>query len=463
MAELLLTILPPWGRPTLPIGLGYLSQFLDEHGWDHEVLDLNLQIYHRLGEEHHGLWRPQRGAEWVHPDKLPRLLEQLEPQVAFAVDQLAASSAPLIGFSINQSNAGISTEVARRLKERDPERIIIFGGLGIYIHGERRCIPDGVVDLFVMGEGEVTLLRILERRRDGLPIRGTTGTLDRPGADAWVPRPPVVLRAHPWPRYGRFDVKRYPAGGQPFPLGLSRGCVCRCSFCGDYPFWGRYRCRRGQDLLDEIRHHVQHYGVRTFEFNDLAINGDPHELEVMCEGIVAEKLDIEWSSYAYVSPMPEDLVRKIRDSGCVMLRFGMESASDSVLKRMRKPHRSQRAAELLAQLTQAGIHCNIGLMVGFPFETDEELDETIAWLDKNQASVHEVDSLSVFYIKPLSHVDQHPDRYGITFPSNPAARWNRWMGSDGSTYEARVARAHRLLNAIKKTSIKIQDCNIFGL
>ncbi len=159
----------------------------------------------------------------------------------------------------------------------------------------------------------------------------------------------------------------------------------------------------------------------------------------------------------------DELAQKLRRSGCHMLRFGMESASDSVLKRMRKPHRAAVASEVLATLTAAGIHCNIGLMAGFPRETEEEVAETIAFLEANQQHIHEVDSLSVFYVKPLSYVDRHPDRFGIVFPEDHAVRWNHWEGDDGSTYERRVKTAGRLMKAIDQTSIRFQRCNIIGM
>ncbi len=458
-----LTIMPPWGRPTVPIGLAHLSQFLTDHGHEHRVDDFNLEIYLRVQDELGHMWQPQYGDDWVHPGKVEKTLEQLQPHLEWAADRLASADAELTGFSINQSNARVSIEVARLLRQRSPARIIVFGGLGVYIAGERRSIPDGIVDHYVIGEGELTLLRLAEKLRDGEPLDGTTGTINDAGGADLVPRPMVDLHQHPWPSYENFDLPRYPGGGMPLPLGLSRGCVCRCSFCGDYPFWGKFRSRTGDQLAAEIQHHVERHGVEHFEFNDLAINGDVGALERMCDLIIERGLEVTWSSYAYIDRMSDELARKLKQAGCVMLRFGMESASDSVLKRMRKPHRAERAAATLATLTAAGIHCNIGLMAGFPRETDQEIAETIAFLEANQGSIHEVDSLSVFYIKPLSYVDLHPEKFGVTFPEDHAVRWNHWLGDDGSTFERRVQTAKRLMEAIKQTDIRFQRCNIIGM
>lgn len=458
---LLLTILPPWGKPTVPIGLGYLSQQLTEAHIEHEVADLNLEIYGAVDDELKELWRPQAGEAWADEARFAALLERLTPQVEQAVERLAVVDAELVGFSVNQSNALLSTEVARQLRTRCPERTIVFGGLGVYVYGERRRIPPEVVDLFVMGEGEATLLEIARRVQRGQDLSGIAGTVSAPKQKTFEPRAPLDLSRQRWPTYDRFMVKRYPGGGAPLPIALGRGCVCRCSFCGDYPFWGRYRSRSGRSVVDEMEHHLHHYGIRVFEFNDLAINGDLRALEALADRILQRRLDVAWSSYAYIRELPNGLANKLRRAGCTTLRFGMESASDPVLERMRKPHRAARAARLFDQLAAAGIRVNIGLMVGFPDETDAELEQTAAFLRENQGNIDEVDSLSVFYIKPLSEVEQHPERFGVRFPQGPT-QWKQWEGRDGSTLTQRTERARVLIKVIERTSIKFQRCNIFG-
>jgi len=461
--RVVLTILPPWGRPTINIGLGYISEYLLARGVDHQVMDFNAEIYNRLSGELADLWLPQRGEAWVVHERFSETMARIGPHVEWAARTLAESDAEVLGFSTNQSNLRVSVEVAKMVRRMAPDKRMVFGGLGVYLIGERLLVPENLVDIFVIGEGERTFLRLLEKMDAGEPWQGTAGTIVEPWRLEYEPRAHVDLRRHPWPRYGRFQVDRYPNGAQPFPISLGRGCVCRCTFCGDYPFWGKYRSRSGAEVVEEIVHHVEKYGIREFEFNDLAINGDIQALEEMCDGIIERGLDIHWSSYAYIAPISDELTRKLRRSGCVMLRFGMESASNSVLRRMRKPHRAEIAAEVLARLDAAGIKCNIGLMAGFPQETDAEIDETIAFLEANQAHINEVDSLSIFYIKPLSYIERHPEKFGILFPEDHHVRWNRWTGQDGSTYEKRRARAFRLIEALEGTSIRFQRCNIFGL
>jgi len=175
--------------------------------------------------------------------------------------------------------------------------------------------------------------------------------------------------------------------------------------------------------------------------------------------------EIKWTSFCYIKEMPEPLISKMKAAGCDMLRFGLESASNEQLERMRKPHRVEAATKLFPLMHKHGIKVNCGLMVGFPGETDEDVDKTIDYITRMQEYIYEVDSLSMFFIKPLSAIDMDPQAIGITYPPDvdQTQLWNHWIGPDGSTYEKRLERCMRLAEAIEKTSILFQRSNLMGL
>lgn len=453
-----LTILPPWGYPTPPIGLGYLSEYLTRHGVEHGVIDLNLRMFQTLGQTRPELWSHHSDA-WLEPVAFARTLSEIEAYVEDCVDLLSGSGSDLVGFSVTLANRRLSVEVARRLRERVPDTTIVFGGLGVYIEGERRLIPENVVDLFVMGEGEQTLLEIVRRHAAGAGLHRIPGTLQHPCQGEGV-RPFVDLRSHPWPRYARFPISEYP---QPMPILLGRGCICRCTFCGDYAFWGRYRARNPDHVVDELTHHVQHHGVPNFEFNDLTITADLDALQRMCDGIIGRGLDISWFSFAHVRRLPPTILDKMRRAGCFRLRFGLESGSPAVRARMRKGASVRLAAETFQAVTEAGIECNISLIVGFPGETEAEFEETLKFLCENQAHIHRVESANACFLKPLSDLDRHRCRYGVQIPEDHTRMWSHWEGLDGSTLEIRAGRLHRLLDVIAATRIQMEPGAVFGV
>ncbi len=477
--EIILSILPPWGRPSVPIGLGYISQALANNNIPHKVIDLNIEFYHQLIKEDiefTSLWQPQNCHSWIDQEALKKTYEKLAPYFSQGISRLLQDKAPWIGFSVNQSNARITLECVRSIKQRRPEQKIILGGLGVYIPSERinLQIEPNLIDIFVMGEGEQVLVDLLVNKTPKEEWKNLPGVIASPNQLNFNQKNPINLKSHTWPRYKKFDIEQYPNNGSPMPVTLGRGCRCRCHFCGDYPFWGKYRSRNGQTVAEEIVYHMKRYKMHDFEFNDLAINCDMDELRRFCLYITTKKIrtdsifkrnkiDINWASYAFLRKMSPDDIKLMAQSGCRLLRFGMESASDRILKQMNKPHRSALAQEVLADVASAEIKCNIGMMVGFPNETEDDIEASCQFIRENAGSLNEVESLSIFYMKPLSNVEEAPNEYGVTFPKDHKKRWNHWIGADGSTYETRVARAWKLAETIEKAGIKLNRNNIYGL
>ena len=178
--------------------------------------------------------------------------------------------------------------------------------------------------------------------------------------------------------------------------------------------------------------------------------------------IIAEGLDIAWSSYAHLHGVTDKLARKMYDAGCRTLCFGVESGSNSTLQKMRKIHKISEVEQALSRVNNAGIACDIGLMVGFPGETEEDFQQTLKFVEKIKNLIHEIQSVSLFYVKPLSHVEDYAEQYGISFPEDNTKRWNCWIGDDGSNYQKRLQRARHLLEMIEHSQIKFDKRNFFG-
>ncbi len=463
-----LVIMPPWGEPTIPIGLGYLSETLSSHGITHEVCDFNLEFYLKLAESNKELrenWRPHKSNKWMQTDGVAEILDEFSTCLEEAVRRLTEKTIPWLGFSVNQSNARLTFETIRQIKAIRPEQRIVVGGPGVFILGERYNleIEPGLVDMIVLGEGEQTLVNILSYDDNQGDYANIPGVIVDPYQHEYTRPTPINLKQHHWPKYQKFEVEKYPKGKKTLPLSLGRGCVCRCKFCGDHPFWGKYRSRDGRTLIDEISYHIGHFGITDFLFNDLAINCDLKELQRFCKGIVKNRLSISWSSYAFIRAMSDEDISLIARSGCTHLRFGMESGSDRVLELMNKPHRVKDAIKLFHKIHRAGIKINIGLMVGFPGETEEDVELTCEFIQDQAKKLNEIESLSLFYIKPQSYVEQHHDQFGIIFPEDHRQRWNQWTDTDGGTYNQRVQRIYRVAEAITKSRVTFQVENIYGL
>ena len=257
--KVLLSILPPWGEPSAPIGLGYISEYLLKNNIEHEIYDFNLEIFNKCHEPDRVLWdsSPIYLPRWMNPDEFKVTLNKFDDYIHEAVNKIISYGADVVAFSINLANRRISIETAQRLRKHRPGTTIIFGGPGIFIYGERSLIPENVIDIFVIGEGEATLLELLQKKVSKRALAGTAGTLTDPKTRQFIPRKAIDLSTHPWPKYTKFDIKKYPNTAKFMHILFGRGCAGRCSFCGDYSFWGRYRNRSPEDVVEEIKYHIQ--------------------------------------------------------------------------------------------------------------------------------------------------------------------------------------------------------------
>jgi radical SAM superfamily enzyme YgiQ (UPF0313 family) len=206
-------------------------------------------------------------------------------------------------------------------------------------------------------------------------------------------------------------------------------------------------------VAEAISFYLGAYGVRCFCFNDLLINGDLEQLEQLCRLMSEEQLDVEWWGQAVIRrDMSYRCFEALRRAGCRSLVFGVESFSDSVLKKMNKPYTVEDALEVLTRCQHAGIPPAINLIVGFPGEGEQELEETCRFLEDHPGSFSKVASLTPCYLNAGSDLFSMASSLGITYPrgDQPHLRWSIPGSNDLATREDRLRRLAALLAKLGK-------------
>lgn len=462
--DIILTICPPWGKPSIPIGLAYLSKYLKNKGLKPKTLDLNLEVFNNSSnEEFKKYWLPKYYNYWTEQGLFCKFVKNLSNQINYCVSRLLSFSTKIVGFSINQSNRNFSVIVAQELKRRNRKIKIIFGGLGVFIKGERILIPRGIIDAYVMGEGEETLFEVITRAKEGDSLLGVPGILLERFEANYISRKMIEnLDQIPFPTYEEFSIDAYPQSDT-IHIISSRGCMNRCVFCGDWPFWGRFRKRSGKNTFDEIKYHYEKYKITAVEFNDLACNWNVEELRELCNLLINSKIQIRWQSYAVLNNrMTDNILRNMKLAGCFSLSFGLESGSNKILKSMNKNYTAEVAEEVIRRTHNAGIQTRINIIVGFPGEGEEELQETIDFLIRNAEYIAAIEAISVCYIKPLSMLERRPQDYNIIL-SDRNDRWYNWSALDGSSnYAKRKGSADKILEVVKNLRSNFDKDNLYG-
>ncbi|HEY4707719.1 MAG TPA: radical SAM protein [Thermodesulfobacteriota bacterium] len=259
-------------------------------------------------------------------------------------------------------------------------------------------IPEYIIektsaDAIVTGEGEETIVEVLQRRVNGLGLRGVNGTAYQEGGGVVVnPRrkPVQKLDSLPYPEWELFPMERYTAclkfagmgpSDRSLPMVTTRGCINRCSFC--YRMEAGIRARGLKSILGEVKALNGSYGVNYFFFADeLSIVSKKKTLE-FCRAIQDEGLDIMFRMDCRVDLFDDEIARALKDSGCVFLNIGFESTEQAVLDQMDKNvtvEENLRAAEIA---NRHGIGIGLNLIWGLPGDNEKTLRQNAEFIKRH--------------------------------------------------------------------------------
>lgn len=458
-ADIILILCPPWDVRMPPLGLAYLSRCLREKNFKPTVYDVNIDTYSSISAEHKDLWDPCKLSYWMDSNYFTDYLRPiLNQQIHTWADRITSLSTSMIGFSVNRANLYFTIELAKAIKKKKQNITIIFGGHACSIEGERKQVPKELVDIFVLGEGEKALLKILRLASKNQRIKDIPGcVISKEGSFSnFIESSPIAnLDSIPFPNFDEFRVYSYEE--ERLPLLGSRGCVNRCTFCNDCIVWPKYRYRTAKNIFAEIRYHVKYNNVNAFEFFDLAINNNTEQLENLCDLIISEHLSISWvANFVARPPESPTFFEKMKMAGCDMLRFGIESGSDRILKKMRKPFSVADIEKTLNQSCKAGIKNHINLIVGFPGENENDFSLTRDFIKRNKDAIHRVANIHTFFLTPSSYVEKNYRTYGIILP-NDKDFGTTWYDENGNNYSWRKGQALELKDAVRNSNIEFMD------
>lgn len=445
-------VLPPcWGTQMPALGISYLTSYLRQKRHKVKVFDMNIDFYNSVPCVEKKWWRPDKLKCWTDRIALSRLFDTRNSYFDAYVDKILSGSSKAIGFSIYDSNRVFALEIAMRIKKKDPAAFIIFGGAGCCNEEKRSMMAPDLVDLIVVGEGEEALSKVIEHINSG-----TVVCLGRIIFSA----PVTNINSIPYPAFDDYNLKLYEEA-ETLPVLMSRGCIGRCSFCNDHYLSGPYRSRDAKDVLTEIKHHRKAYGIRSFNFQDLAVNGQIENLDYFCRLLFNYGLDINWTAQAIpYGKMTEKVLKNVRASGCTVLIYGLESGSNKTLGRMGKFFSREIAQKVIRDTHNAGINVFINLIVGFPGETEAEFQETISFIRENREYIDNVSSLNTCCVNNDTDLERYCDKYKIVLPENPETRAIYWKEEDGADYAIRSQRLKEMLSFLRNVNFPVTQTNI---
>jgi radical SAM superfamily enzyme YgiQ (UPF0313 family) len=449
---------PAWTVESPPYALALLSAVLARNSHEVKCFDLNASLFHfcknkaqpsSLDAE---CWTMGfRGNVWYDENVVLDFIKENEAHIDRLIDGVLGSGAIVVGFSVQSTSKHFSLEIARKIKQRDPKKVIIFGGPLCFLncYGVDILKDFPFLDAVCLSEAEeafVAYLDDLENVRGdnlcpGIAFRSKDGSIIDGG-----PAPLIEsLDALPFADYSIFDLSLYEKSL--LPIATSRGCFNKCTFCSESPHWRRYRPRSAQNIYSEIIHQQQRYPhIDRFWFNDSLINGDMRALGELCDLLIANGVKIKWGGQGMIRrEMTLEFLSRMRQAGCEVISYGVESGSDGVLKMMRKGYPAELAAQVIRKTAEAGIQVIFNIIIGFPTETDKEFQETLSFVSRLKSLAVHIE-LPMYLLLKGSYIYEHPAEFNVDPHSYRLSDpQGRWISGDGlNTYEVRQARLDRM-------------------
>jgi radical SAM superfamily enzyme YgiQ (UPF0313 family) len=348
--------------------------------------------------------------------------------------------------------------IAKRIKERRPETLIVVGGPQANKDaGADRILRSGLVDYAAQGEGETLLAELLDAVESGRPVESCKGIMYlRNGVVIGTEPCPLIsdLNALPFADYSDFDMLEYTDPGC-IPVSLSRGCPNKCIFCYEMQYWKRFRFRKAESLVAEVAHlHKTLPTISWLWFHDSLINGHMGELKRFAQGLIDGNIATRWASQAVIrKEMTRDVLMLLRKSGCISLNYGLESASFSVMLKMGKVlARGADADQIVRDTFESGIDCILNFMFGFPGETEEDFQISLDFVRRNRNFITMVQPSPGFCdFYPGTSGFKEPEKYGISLREGSC----HWTSKDGlNTYLTRMTRFERFLETVHDLGVK---------
>jgi uncharacterized protein len=306
-----------------------------------------------------------------------QLCESEDPFDLDSFLDFVAEPAPVIGLSCMANLLPFTLVAAEALKARYPDRKVVLGGVGSKAVEEKILRRFPGVDVIAHGEGEETGPELLRTLRTGRALASVRGISYRSnGSVIHTPDRPRLrdLDALPCPAFEKVPLDRY----QGYGMMTSRGCPYPCTFCSVAPVWNYQSFSRSPgNIVEEMALLHRQAGVELFLFQDeFFVSGKEHVM-AFCDALGRAGLTVKWKAFGRVNLIDEEMMRAMARAGCVELRFGIESGSDRVLKRIKKGFTAAESLELIPKAVQIFPRVDAFYVWGFPFETIEDFYQTL--------------------------------------------------------------------------------------
>lgn len=337
-----------------PLNLGYIAAYLIEKGYENE--DIHIGAF------------------------------ETDKEIISAV-----SETDIIGFTATSPMMKHAEELARKIKKNNAETVIVFGGSHPSVLPEN-TLKNENIDVVVSGEGEITMLEIVQAIDKGLPFDMVNGISYRNKGDIihnpnrelikdidTIPFPARKLMKQD--KFLEIGYKKY--GDRGAWVFSSRGCPYHCTYCASWRIWTRkWRARSPENIIEEVCELVDAFNLDRINFADDTFTISRERVIEFCHQLKREKLQITWGCNVRADSVDKKLFEVMKSAGCTDIWIGAESGSPIILKDIKKGITLTQIKNAFKWSKDADLKRRAYLMIGSPKESKETIRQTEKLVDE---------------------------------------------------------------------------------
>jgi len=328
-----------------PLGISYMAAVLEEKGYEVNIIDASA---------------------------LEMTWEDLEEELEGQSPQVVAITA--LTPTIEQAK-----KTAQLVKKVSPLTTVVMGGYHPTFNHQEMLDKD-YVDVVVMGEGEYTMLELVQTLEEGGDLSQVRGLALKNQVNP--PRPLITdMDTLPFPARHLLPMDHYKMLNMKTGMATmitSRGCPMQCSFCASAALHGpKLRRRSPENVVDEMEHLVRDHDVGIIAFMDDTFTLNHRLVEEICDEIQKRNLEVFWGCTARVDTLSDELLEKMRKAGCITLFMGVESADQQMLDSTSKNITIENIRQAFQLSKKHKIRTIASVVLGMPGDTKESIKRTV--------------------------------------------------------------------------------------
>ena len=322
------------------------------------------------------------------------------------IQKLSTIKTRVIGISSFTYEFPLVKYLAQGLKnqliKQGSQTLIVAGGIHPTLFPEEFIYEKSPFDIIIRGEGEIPLRQICDFSRKKIDISEISNACYLKKGQLCFSDSLTFsnnLDEITYPDFNLLDMKYYTTPNantfrgiylSAFHFLIGRGCPSACRFCVNKNIknysGSKIRTRSPESVCNDLEYLKKNFKIDAFYVIDDACTGDKNYVHRLCDELICRKINLLWAGQSRINNIDYEMLKHLRESGCIQLDFGVESGSDKMLRLMKKGITTGQIIRVFDDCHRVGIRPFANILFNFPGEDQEDIEQTVKLIDRIRPS-----------------------------------------------------------------------------